>query len=49
MSSVFGAAWSGEAPIVKVEFSAEGEDWEEAKLLRFRLAAFWWVELVRSD
>jgi hypothetical protein len=32
-----------------LQFSSSVQRWEEVKLLRFRLAAYWWVELVRSD
>jgi DMSO/TMAO reductase YedYZ molybdopterin-dependent catalytic subunit len=38
---VFGAAWGGEAPIVRVEFSAEGDDWQDARLLHSPVRHAW--------
>jgi len=38
---IFGAAWGGEAPIVRVEFSAEGDDWEDARLLQTSVRHAW--------
>jgi DMSO/TMAO reductase YedYZ molybdopterin-dependent catalytic subunit len=38
---VYGAAWGGEAPIARVEFSAEGDDWVDARLLQSEVRHAW--------
>lgn len=46
---IFGAAWGGEIPIARVEFSAEGDDWQPATLLdpqvrhAWRFWEFYWT------
>jgi DMSO/TMAO reductase YedYZ molybdopterin-dependent catalytic subunit len=49
--AVRGVAWSGAAPIAKVEVQVDGGRWQETKLLgeRRRAAWQWWEVVVRLD
>ena len=48
---VRGVAWSGAAPIAKVELSIDGGDWREARLIgeRKRHSWQWWELIARFD
>jgi DMSO/TMAO reductase YedYZ molybdopterin-dependent catalytic subunit len=45
--AIRGVAWSGAAPIARVEVSVNGGDWQEARLVSERNRASWqWWELI---
>jgi DMSO/TMAO reductase YedYZ molybdopterin-dependent catalytic subunit len=45
--AIRGVAWSGAAPIARVEVSVNGGDWREARLVSERNRASWqWWELI---
>jgi len=48
---VRGVAWSGAAPIARVEVSLEGGPWQEARLVgeRHRHSWQWWELIMRAD
>ena len=47
--AIRGVAWSGAAPIARVEVSANGGDWQEARLVSERHRSSWqWWELITS-
>ena len=46
-SAIRGVAWSGAAPIARVEVSVDGGDWQEARLVSERKRHSWqWWELM---
>jgi DMSO/TMAO reductase YedYZ molybdopterin-dependent catalytic subunit len=49
--AIRGVAWSGEAPIARVEVSVGGDRWEEARLLtdRNRYSWQWWELMTRVE
>jgi hypothetical protein len=45
--AIRGVAWSGAAPIARVEVSVNGGDWQEARLVSERNRSSWqWWELI---
>jgi DMSO/TMAO reductase YedYZ molybdopterin-dependent catalytic subunit len=49
--AIRGVAWSGAAPIARVEVSVNGGDWQEARLVseRHRYSWQWWELMTRAE
>jgi DMSO/TMAO reductase YedYZ molybdopterin-dependent catalytic subunit len=49
--AIRGVAWSGAAPIARVDVSVDGKSWQEARLVgeRKRHSWQWWELLLRAD
>jgi DMSO/TMAO reductase YedYZ molybdopterin-dependent catalytic subunit len=49
--AIRGVAWSGAAPIARVEVSVNGGDWQEARLVseRNRYSWQWWELMTRAE